>query len=327
MSLLVSIAYGITIYIGIPIYILGFFGSLLNIYILFSNRNNPCTFLLIYASIIDCFVLNVGLLPRILAVGFNIDPTLTNLIWCKVRTYLLRITTLISLYTVCIMAIDRFLVSCRTVRWRQFSNISIIRWATFIVSFIIMVEGLPFFILTEILRTSTSASCTPMYDPVFAKYASFFCIPILFGLLPLCVLIIISILIYYKFHNRTHLRKAQRSLTLIIFFRILFVLISCGPYTSYFVYSAVATLTIHTKSAERIAIENFILSVISVFLYITYSSSFFVYYFTLSTYQKKLSDLFIYLRRGRRNAIQPAPFRGTILTQRNAQIVKKGEIP
>ncbi len=81
---------------------------LLNIRILYSNRTNPCTFLLIYASTIDCFVLNIGLLSRILVVGFNIDPTLDQLIWCKIRTYGLPISTLISLYSICLMSIDRF---------------------------------------------------------------------------------------------------------------------------------------------------------------------------------------------------------------------------
>ncbi|CAF1185983.1 unnamed protein product [Rotaria sp. Silwood1] len=305
MSLLITITCYVTIYIGIFIYIFGFFGSLLNICILFSNRNNPCTFLLIYSSIIDCIVLNIGLLPRIFAVGFNTDLTLSNLLWCKIRTYLLRISTLISLYSICLMSIDRFFISCRTVRWRQLSNIHFVRWITFFMSCIIAIEGLPFFILTKILQTNTSTSCTPMYNSIFSKYASFFCIPILYGILPLFILIAMSILIYYKLHNRTHLRRVQRSLTLIIFLRILLALISCGPYTSYFVYSAIVILQISTKSIERIAIENFMLSILSVFLYITYSSSFFVHLSISSTYRKQLIDLFKYYQGRYRNVIQP----------------------
>ena len=323
MSLLTSIVYYITIYLGILIYIFGFFGSLLNIRILYSNRNNPCTFLLIYSSIVDCFVLNVGLIPRILAVGFDIDPTLYNLIWCKIRTYGVRISSLIPLYTLCLMSIERLFVSCRTVRWRQLSNISFIHWATFFVSLAIIIEGLPFLILTQILQTSTSPVCTPMYNLIFSKYASYFCIPALYGVLPLGIMITMSILIYYKLHTRTHLRKAQRSLTIITFLRILFVIISCGPYASYFVYSAIVSVTVPVKSAGRIAAENFALDIVSVFLYITYSSSFFIYYFASPAYRRQLINLFkCPARRRRRNAIQPAHIVEATFTGRNAQTVE-----
>ncbi len=321
MLLLTSIAYYVTIYLGIPIYIFGFLGSLLNICILYSNRNNSCTFLLIYSSIVDCFVLNIGLIERILAVGFNIDPTLSNLIWCKIRTYGLRISTLISLYMICLMSIERFFISCRTVRWRHLGNIFFIYWAAFFITLLITIEGLPFLILTDILRTNTSVSCTPMYNLIFAKYASFFCIPILFGLLPLLILILMGILVYYKLYGRTHLRKVQRTLTSIILFRISLVLISCGPYTSYFVYSAIVSIMIPIKSAERIAIENCILSVLSVCLYITYSSSFFVYYCTSPTYRKQLIELFIHRQRRRGDLVRPAPVVIARFTQANPPIV------
>lgn len=316
MSLLTNTAYYITIYLGIPIYVSGFVGSLLNIRILYSNGINPCTFLLIYTSIVDCFVLNIGLLPRILAVGFNIDPTLSNLGWCKIRTYGLRISTLISLYTICLTSIDRFFVSCRTVRWRQFSNIHFVRWSTFTMTLLIALEGLPFFILTDIRRSGTATSCTPMHNAIFARYASFFCIPILFGILPLSILIAMAILIYWKLHRRIHLRKAQHTLTSIILFRIISVLVSCGPYTSYFVYSAIIPFIVPIKSAERVAIEIFLLNVISICLYFTYSSAFYVHYWTSSTYRKQCLNLFIHLdKRERRNLVHPAP----ILSRRDAQ--------
>jgi hypothetical protein len=217
------------------------------------------------------------------------------------------------------MAIERLFVSCRTVRWRQLSNIPFIRWTTIFVTLIIALEGLPFLILTKIVRSNGSSTCTPMYNSIFAKYASFFCIPVLFGILPLGIMIAMSILIYYKLHNRTHLRKAQRSLTLIILLRIVFILISCGPYTLYFIYSAIVSVIVITKSAERIATENFILNIVSVFLYITYSSSFYIYYYISLTYRKKLTDIFRYYRR--RNVVQPRQVVATTLPRRNVQNV------
>ncbi|UJR32307.1 hypothetical protein I4U23_019771 [Adineta vaga] len=318
MSFLISTSYYITVYIGACIYIFGFLGSLSNIGILFSKRHNPCTFLLIYSSIIDFFVLNVGLLPRILAVGFNIDPVLSNLIWCKIRTYALRITTLVSIYSVSLMSIERFFVSCRTVRWRQWSNLSFIRWLMFFLTFFIAIEGLPFFILTQIHRTNTSISCTPMYNSIFARYASFFCIPVLYGILPLSIMIFMSILIYYKLQRRIHLRKVQRSLTLIILFRILIVVISLGPYAAYFVYSAIVMITVSEKSSERTAIENYILNIASIILYLTHSSSFFIYYYLSASYRKEIFNVLRYLCQKRRtNTIRPTQLPAIVLIERN----------
>ncbi|CAF0759850.1 unnamed protein product [Adineta ricciae] len=306
MSLLISIPHYMSIYIGIPLYTFGFLGNLINITVLFSKRNNPCTFLLIYASIIDCFVLNIGLLPRIQAVGFNTDSTLMNLPWCKIRSYGLRVTSLTSIHIVSLMSIERFFVSCRTAHWRDMSNLKWIRCVAFLITFVFVFESLPFLILTEILRSATSISCTPMYNAIFARYASFFGIPAFYGVIPLSIMIIMSILIYYKLRTRTHLRKAQRSLTLIILVRIIIVLVSCGPYAVYFIYSAIVMLTVSGKSSERIAIENCILGVVSTFLYVTYSPSFFIYYSISSSYRKQVLYVLRYVYKRRRNAIQPA---------------------
>jgi len=297
MSVLINITYFTTIYVGSTIYFFGFVSNLLNIRVLYSNRNNPCTFLLIYSSIVDCFVLNIGLLQRILAVGFQIDPTLSNKTWCKTRTYGLRISTVISFYMICLMSMDQFFITCRTVRWRQLSNLSFVRSLAILITCLIAIEGLPYFILTEIIRTASSISCTPMYNPIFAKYASFFNIPIIFGILPLSILVSMGLLIYYKLHNRTHLRQAQRSLTSIILCRIILVILSCGPYTSYFVYSAIISIIQPIRSVERLAVENFILSIVSVFLYLTYSTAFFVHYSISSTFRKQVLQLFKRSRR------------------------------
>ena len=318
MLSLMTIAYYVTIYLGIPIYVLGILGSLVNIRILYPNRVQPCTFLLIYSSIVDCFVLNIGLIPRILAVGFSIDPTLYNLGWCKFRTYALRISTLISLYTICLTSIDRFFVSCRTVQWRQLSNIRFIRSSLFILTLLISIEGLPFFLLTDIRRNNNTTSCTPMYNIIFSRYASFFCIPILFGILPLSILIIMAVLIYQKLHQRIHLRKAQHTLTLIILFRIACVLVSCGPYTCYFVYSAIIQLTVPIRSAQRLAIESFILNVVSICLYVTYSSSFYVHYWTSPRYRTQCMALFLYGdRRERQDRVHPIPMMARALYRAN----------
>ncbi|CAF2913505.1 unnamed protein product [Rotaria sp. Silwood2] len=75
-----------SIFAGLPIFIFGVIGNLINIGVLFSSLSNSCSFLLFIASFFNIIALSAGLLPRVLAIGFGIDPSLTNLICCNTTT-------------------------------------------------------------------------------------------------------------------------------------------------------------------------------------------------------------------------------------------------
>jgi hypothetical protein len=71
--------------------ILGTFGNFFNI-IIFTRRplrTNPCSMYFLAGSIVNCGVMYVALLTRYLATSWNIDPTTTNMIWCKIRYFLI----------------------------------------------------------------------------------------------------------------------------------------------------------------------------------------------------------------------------------------------
>jgi hypothetical protein len=70
-----------SIYAGFSICIFGIIGNLLNIRLLFPTRSNPCPFLLFVSSFFNIIALSEGLLPRILVIAFNIDPSSTSIIW------------------------------------------------------------------------------------------------------------------------------------------------------------------------------------------------------------------------------------------------------
>jgi hypothetical protein len=82
-----------TIYAGLPICIFGLIGNLINLRILFATRSNASSFLLFVSSFFNIIALARGLLPRILAIAFNIDASTTSIIWCKSRSFLIDISS------------------------------------------------------------------------------------------------------------------------------------------------------------------------------------------------------------------------------------------
>ena len=69
----------------------------------------------LWISIFNCIVLfDVlfdDLLTRILSVGFDLDWSNRNVIWCKTRIALTQTSFLISLRCFCLSSIDQYLVN------------------------------------------------------------------------------------------------------------------------------------------------------------------------------------------------------------------------
>ncbi|CAF1586051.1 unnamed protein product, partial [Didymodactylos carnosus] len=58
----------------------------------------------------------------ILTYGFDIDFTVSSLIWCKLRLYLRQTFALISLTCICLATIDRYLITCQEFHVRRISQ-------------------------------------------------------------------------------------------------------------------------------------------------------------------------------------------------------------
>ncbi|CAF3980522.1 unnamed protein product, partial [Rotaria sp. Silwood1] len=119
MSSTNTIISSITIYVGIPIFLSGTLGNILNVRLLWRTRYNPCAFIFLVSSLINCIVLFYGLFTRILGIGFHLDWSITNRIWCKTRATLTQSSFLISLTCICLASIDRFFASCRQEKYRK----------------------------------------------------------------------------------------------------------------------------------------------------------------------------------------------------------------
>ncbi|CAF1025253.1 unnamed protein product [Rotaria sordida] len=116
----------ITIYLGIPILVIGVLGRILNIIIFMSLktfRQNSCAFFLTIMSFVNIGQLLLSLFSRIVIIGFNVDWTDSSLTFCKFRYYCLQICALTSYTCMCLATIDQFLATSLHVYWQQFINI------------------------------------------------------------------------------------------------------------------------------------------------------------------------------------------------------------
>ncbi|CAF1000199.1 unnamed protein product [Rotaria sp. Silwood1] len=110
------------------ILLFGTIGNVLNLLIFYQpkHRTNPCAVYFFYASIAGLIALYSGLLSRFF-VGFSLDASATNAIICKLRAFIVWVSTTASSWFLTYATIDRYFISCRDVQRRSLSNLRFTR--------------------------------------------------------------------------------------------------------------------------------------------------------------------------------------------------------
>ncbi|UJR11034.1 hypothetical protein I4U23_015218 [Adineta vaga] len=125
MSVIIqSIETNLCRYIGPFLLFIGTIGCLLNI-LVFSRkslRKNPCSFYLIAYNIADLLYIYCALLFLIISIGYQIDPTTVNLIFCRLRLYTALLFHGLSQFYLILASIDRVLITSRHALTRRRSN-------------------------------------------------------------------------------------------------------------------------------------------------------------------------------------------------------------
>ena len=139
--------------VGIPLFVFGVIGNLLNIVIFTSVRSyrtTPCTFYLLASSIAGTMQLLGAIISRIIIMGFGYDLTRTSLIWCKCRQFIIATYVPLQLTYECWAIVDQFLATSRNARLRQLSNIKWTRWIAALTALVWHLYSVPFLIFNQI---------------------------------------------------------------------------------------------------------------------------------------------------------------------------------
>ncbi|CAF0989810.1 unnamed protein product [Adineta ricciae] len=281
------------IYFGFIILKLGLIGNLSNLFVLFSTRTNPCSFLLWFASISNIITLLTGLLPRILSIGFSVDASSTSLTWCKSRWFLSYTSAFTSLTCICFASIDRYLVSCQYMQWHNRNKLKTAKLAILIATSVIMLTHIPFIVFYHIIQVNNSNDnviyqCSGT-NAAWTSYVNYFTRPMLGSIMPGTVLAVTGWRTYLNIKSRmlVHLGGTfQRGLTSMILLQSILIIIPVVPFSIIVIYQIATTST--NKTAYRLAQETMVFNIANILLYISYASNFYVYFFSAKSYRKEL---------------------------------------
>jgi hypothetical protein len=261
-------------YSGFVTLIAGFIGNILNI-IVFTYlklfRGNQCVFYLIVGSIVDCGVLLTILIFRISIATFTYDIEVASLFWCKAKQMVSNACIMISLTSVCFVAIDQYLSTSHYFYLRQMSTLKLARRLTCINIFIWILHSIPFGIFFD---TIPSVSCT-IFNEGFVSYYSFVYLCVLNGILPLIIPSIFSIMAYWNVRHivrrqvRIVRRRLDRQLTAMVLIRVAFFILVTLPYGIQLVYSL--NTSSQGKHPIRVAVEELIMGITSSLFFFNYA--------------------------------------------------------
>ncbi|CAF3566352.1 unnamed protein product [Rotaria sp. Silwood1] len=196
----------LTRYFMVPIYIFGNLGNLLNI-ILFSQRNlrlnNVCAWYFIGLSLVNLLIIDTGGLSRSLPflTSFNLETT--SIIFCKCRLYFVHFSLILGRYFICLISIDRWMVTSFSQSIRQMSSPKFSRYLIIVGTCIGVIFSIHAPIGFEIKNNRCYAYLNTSYGAFFSFYN------VLSILIPIIIMMLFSAFIISNIHQR-HRRTQPR---------------------------------------------------------------------------------------------------------------------
>lgn len=277
----------IVIIFGLIILISGLWGNILNI-IIFGNlsyyKENPCSLYIFARSIVDLFVLLIGLGTRVLGEGFQIDFTIKNDIWCRMRVPLIYINTLCSYTFLCFQSIDIYLITSKSISLRQKSHIKTARRLIYLTILIWIIEEIPYFFYQKLEFNSQDNQfrCLTKNFHYF-QYRVYFIYLLLTTVFPVIIIVVFDLLTYR--HLRIHFNENRpnslsiltKQMTRMTLFHLISLFLFQAPFAvsqSYFLTRSITSNLIY--EAQQRLIQQFF-NVLGYGIYSVSEQNFFVF--------------------------------------------------
>ncbi|CAF1288116.1 unnamed protein product, partial [Adineta steineri] len=283
-----NIYIGITRYYFPVVFVSGLFTNVANI-LIFSYgrlRTNICSWYFICLSISQILSLFFNGLYRMIVIGWNngYDYSQISMDLCKFRIYGSVLSVALSRHFLCLILLDRWMITSRSASLRNKSSLKYGRWVI-LFSFVFWML---FSLQVPIGNPSVtlSSGCMP---PPGSTYAIFYTVyTIIIGILPLFIMILFVFLIMKNLQNRgrtihpsasltqqtlNHLpaRQSRSDFQLIrlSLIQILFFIIFNAIYSTFNLYFVVTSSVV--RVGNRLPIEKFVIN-IGYTLLITYAA-------------------------------------------------------
>jgi len=245
----------IIIYGGIPVFVAGVLGGLLNTLVFLSLqtfRQSSCAFYLTVMSIVDIGQLVFGCLSRILITLSSVDPTVTSLFYCKTRYYFNQVCNGTALTCLCLATIDQYFATCTRPRWQQFCNIKLAR--RLVISNVIfwILHGIPYIVFYNHVLSPTTKTITCIdTNNIFDQYRIFFIVLVLTGYLPIAIATLFGWMAYHNVQQIAYRtiplvrRELDKQLTVMVLVQVVINIFTLLPYTTVIALSTNTNITMN----------------------------------------------------------------------------------
>jgi hypothetical protein len=249
--------------------IIGMIGNFLTIFVFWTLkifRKNPCVFYFTAEAFANMLQLLILFLIHLLPVIYGTDPANSVLFWCKFRSIIIALCTLIAFSAICFCAFDQYLSTNYQVNLRQMSTIKLAQRLTFTAICISILQSIPIGVFTQI-----RASVCTIFDPKMAQYISYVYYPVLSGILPISISSIFTILAYRNVRRIISRRipvvrrRLDRQLTAMVLMRVIIFVILTLPYTINRMYTYIS----HINQSD--SVQSAVISLVSVIMSILFN--------------------------------------------------------
>jgi len=247
---------------------------------------------------------NVFLLSNIplqVYISYNGDPTLSSLIFCKLRYYLPNVWGQMARYFVVLACIDRFAVTSTDVRLRNFSRPSTARYLIGIITVFCHLVAIHLLIMITIMNER----CGPV-GPYYSVYT--FYLLIFFNLIPPITMAIFGCLAYFNMkrlhsrvrpianvivgsHGDVRIHRRDRELLSMLLAEIIVYIVATLLYPFILLEASITNLMAINKSLQQIQIENFILFIASYLVTFNHAAPFYIYFITSQAFPRDINQL------------------------------------
>lgn len=303
ITLLASVSNYVDIYMSSIFFVTGLINAVMILFIFTRHqfRQSSSSIYILTKAICDIILLNMITFSRLYAGATGTNATLTNVIWCKLRSSAFTFVTCFSFGCVYLSGFDQWVCTSRDVRKRQWHSKRVAYYAILtLFIFSLGLTGVPIFVMY--LPRAAPPACT-FTTIVFAEYYNLFFSPMVFCILPIVVPVTFGLFTYRNirlFTNRTN--RIERQLTRMILLQLVVVSIVSIPYAIFTFYNA-ATLHL-PKDSLRLAQEYLYSTVTRNFFQVHYVDSFYIFYITSNEIRNILKRYFARIIRSTR--VSPA---------------------
>lgn len=247
------------------------------------------------------------MLPAVLQIGYNVDPSASNLIACRCRYYFGFVLASLERYYLVLASIDRALVTSTTFQIRRWSNSRFISVAIGSMTLFWIVFHIHALINTNIFPYGPNLFICASNPGGYSVFISFYSL-IFHGIIPPLLMIIFGLTTMQNIRRlrqigtvtRTNempgisrhrnLNSKERQMVIMLLSEILIYVIFGCLSSIYLVYGQITHYKL--KSIEQQTIEQLLSIILLFILFIPYSIDFYTNYIVSKNFRKEIKKIF-----------------------------------